>query len=156
MRSVITRFIPFYLFLCMLSAASASPLHWQLNGVTFNDGGMAFGGFDYDSSSATYSNINITTTPGTLLQGGYYSVASPYANPTANTTFSGVSGLPVVSGSTLGLSLSFSAPLTSAGGTLSFAGSAVESTCDSPTCNSFTPQRTVSAGAISAISSSMP
>ena len=156
MRSSITRFIPLYLLLCMVSALGATPLHWQLNGVTFNDGGKAFGGFDYDSNTATYSNINITTTPGTILQGAYYSVAAPYANRTASTTFNGVSGLPVVAGSTLGLSLSFAAPLTSAGGTLSFAGSAVESTCASPTCDSFTPQRTVAAGTVLAISSSAP
>ena len=156
MRGSITRFIPLYLLLGMLSALSATPLHWQLNGVTFNDGGKAFGGFDYDSNSATYSNINITTTPGSVGQGAYYSVAAPYANPTASTTFNGVSGLPVVSGSTLGLSLTFSAALTSAGGTLTFAGSAVESTCASPSCNSFMPLRTVASGTVSAISSSAP
>ena len=140
----------------MLSAATATPLHWQLNGVTFNDGGKAFGGFDYDSSSATYSNINITTTSGSLLQGAYYSSAAPYANPTASTTFSGVSTQPVFPGTTLGLSLSFSLPLTSGGGTLSFAGSAVESICANLTCSSFTPQRTINGGTVSAISSSAP
>jgi len=156
MRSSITRLFPLYLLLGTLSALSAAPLHWQLNGVTFNDGGKAFGGFDYDANSATYSNINITTTPGSVGQGAYYSYAAPYANPIASTTFNGVSGLPVVSGSTLGLSLTFSAALTSAGGTESFAGSAVESTCASASCNSFTPIRTIASGTVSAISSSTP
>jgi hypothetical protein len=144
------------LFSFMLAAASATPLHWQLNGVTFNDGGNAFGGFDFDSSSDTYSNINITTTPGKLLPGAYYTSAAPYANPTASTTFNGVSTVPVFVGSTLGLTLSFASPLTSGGGTVAFGGSAVESTCASPTCNSFTPQRTVTGGTLSAVSSTAP
>lgn len=157
MRSSITRFLQSGLLLCCaLSAGSAAPLHWQLNGVTFNDGGMVFGGFDFDADSNTYSNVNITTTAGKVLQGGYYSSAAPYANPTASTTFYGVSSVPVVPGSTLGLSLSFSSALGGAGGTVSFAGSVVESICASATCNSFTPQRTIAGGTASAVSSSKP
>jgi len=67
------------LLFLMVCAASAANLHWQLNGVTFSDGGRAFGGFDYDAYAGVYSNINITTTPGSLLQGSYYSSAAPYA-----------------------------------------------------------------------------
>src|SRR5579872_1282836 len=114
------------LFSFMLSAASATPLHWQLNGVTFNDGGQAFGGFDYDSSSDTYSNINITTTPGKLTQGGFYSSTAMFPNAVSRTYVYTVSTVPVFSGTTLTLSLSYSAPLTSGGGTVSFAGAAVE------------------------------
>jgi hypothetical protein len=70
-RPVERRFLHCILLLfCMLGVTSATPLHWQLNGVTFEDGGRAFGGFDYDSSTSTHSNINITTTPGKLVQGG--------------------------------------------------------------------------------------
>ncbi|HLN03533.1 MAG TPA: hypothetical protein VK335_29875 [Bryobacteraceae bacterium] len=141
---------------CMLSAVSATPLHWQFNGVTFNDGGQAFGGFDFDSSSDSYSNINITTTAGKLLQGGYYSSAAPYPNPTANTSFNGVSTVPVFVGSTLALSLSFASPLTSGGGTLSFGGAASESVCANPTCAMFNPQRTITSGTVSAVASTTP
>lgn len=156
-RGWITRFLHLFTFLsCMLSAANATPLHWQLNGVTFNDGGKVFGGFDFDSSTATYSNINITTTPGTLLNGAYYSAAAPYANPIANTSFYGVSTVPVFSGSTLTLNLTFASALTSAGGTTGFAGAAVEGTCASSTCVMFTPVRTIASGTVSAISSSAP
>jgi len=144
------------LLLCVVRAASPAPLHWQLNNVTLSDGGRAFGGFDYDASSATYSNINITTTAGSVLQSSYYNSVAPYANPTPSTTFNGVSTVPVFSGTTLGLSLSFASPLTGAGGTISFAGAAAESVCASATCNTFTPMRTVSGGTISAISSSAP
>lgn len=157
LRRRMTEFLPLFVFLtCMLPAASATPLHWQLNGVTFNDGGQAFGGFDFDYSTATYSNINITTTPGKLLQGGYYSSVAPYANPIASTYFDGVSTVPVVAGSTLTLQLTFSSPLTSAGGTVSFSGSLVEGTCTSATCNSFSAVRTITGGTVTAISSSAP
>ena len=156
-RCRMARFLQCSLLLCcLLGAASATPLHWQLNGVTFSDGGKAFGGFDFDSSSATYSNIDITTTSGKLVQGAYYSSAAPLANPSASTTFYGVSTVPVFSGSTLLLSLSFALPLSSGGGTLSFGGSAVESVCASATCAMFTPLRTVTGGTVSAISSTAP
>jgi len=156
-RRGVTQFLRCGLLLsCMLTAASATPLHWQLNDVTFNDGGKAFGGFDYDSSSATYSNINITTTPGTLLNGAYYNAAAPYPNPVASTAFYGVSSIPVVSGTTLTLNLSFASALTSAGGTFSFVGAVVEGTCASATCASFTPVRKVETGTVTAISSSAP
>jgi hypothetical protein len=156
-RPVERRFLHCILLLfCTLGVTSATPLHWQLNGVTFDDGGRAFGGFDYDSITSTYSNINITTTPGKLVQGGYYSSAAPYANSTSNSYFYGVSTVPVVSGSTLSLVLSFSLPLNSGGGTVSFAGAAVEAACANPTCSSFTPQRTITGGTLSAVSSSVP
>ncbi len=156
MRSSATAFLTFGLLLCCLPAATATPLHWQLNGVTFNDGGQAFGGFDYDSSSDTYSNINITTTPGKLTQGGFYSSTAMFPNAVSSTYVYTVSTVPVFSGTTLTLSLSYSAPLTSGGGTVSFAGAAVESTCANTTCAMFTPLRTITAGTISAVSSTAP
>jgi hypothetical protein len=54
--------------------ASTSPSHaltWNLNNVTFADGGTATGSFDYDTATNTYSNINITVT-GPLLGGGSF------------------------------------------------------------------------------------
>ena len=39
------------LLFVMVCHASAAPLHWQLNGVTFSDGGKAFGGFDFDANT---------------------------------------------------------------------------------------------------------
>ncbi len=156
-RSMFTGFLCWFAVLFGgILPATATPLHWQLNGVTFNDGGKVFGGFDFDSSSGTYSNINITTTPGSLLGGAYYNSAAPYANPIANTSFYGVSTVPVVSGSTSTLNLTFASPLTSAGGTFGFSGASVEGTCASSTCASFTPIRTIATGTVTAISSSSP
>jgi hypothetical protein len=73
---------------CLLSAtASAGPVIWTLNGITFNGGGTASGSFTFDAdtgshacSSAltpcgTFSNINITTTTGAGVTGSVYTHA---------------------------------------------------------------------------------
>ena len=105
--------------LCLTGfVAYGFPLHWQLNGATFNDGGSLFGGFDYDADTNTYSNINITSTPGSASTGSYYNSASPVAGAATASVLNAPSAVPVVSGTTIGLALGFSAPLTDAGGTI--------------------------------------
>ncbi|MEM6681223.1 MAG: VPLPA-CTERM sorting domain-containing protein [Pseudomonadota bacterium] len=47
------------LALCTASQANAASITWTLQDVTFNDGGVATGSFDYDALRNTYSNINI-------------------------------------------------------------------------------------------------
>lgn len=43
-------------------AANATPIMWNLQGVTFDDGGTATGSFVYDADTSTYTAINIQTT----------------------------------------------------------------------------------------------
>lgn len=43
-------------------SANAMPITWNLQGVTFNDGGTASGSFVYDADTSMYSSINIQTT----------------------------------------------------------------------------------------------
>lgn len=143
------------LLFSLAGAASGTPKHWQLNGVTFSDGGRAFGGFDFDANTGAYSNINITTTPGSVLQGSFYSSAAPNGNSTAS-SFNGVSTVPVFVTSTFALTLNFSPALTAAGGTVSIAGLAQESICANSDCSSVTPQRPITAGTASAVSTSAP
>lgn len=50
--------------------ASAIPVRWTLSGVTFSDGGTASGSFIYDADLNQYSNISITTTPGSVILTG--------------------------------------------------------------------------------------
>lgn len=151
--SRIETFLLASLLLSLTVGAANAALHWQLNGVTFSDGGKAFGGFDFDASTGVYSNINITTTAGSVLQGSYYSSAAPYANSTANSFFNGVSTVPVFPFSTFALALGFAHVLTPAGGTVPITG-AQESTCVDATCSFVTPQRPITAGTVSAISTS--
>ncbi len=137
--------------------ANAAPLHWQLNGVVFSDGGRVFGGFDYDAGTGTYSNINLTTTPGSIVtSGNYYNSAAPYAGSTAAGYFNGVSTVPVFPGTTAALALGFSPALSASGGTVSIVAFAAESTCANSACGSVTPQRTITSGTATAVSTSAP
>ena len=52
--------------------ASASPLTWTLQGVTFADGAKASGSFTFDATTDTYSGINITTTTGPDFAGATF------------------------------------------------------------------------------------
>jgi len=61
------------------AGASAGTLTWTISGVTFNDGGTASGTFDYDADTDTFSNIDITTTAGTVFGASTYtSLAGAY------------------------------------------------------------------------------
>lgn len=44
--------------------ASAVPLLWTLNDVTFNNGGTASGSFRFDADTASYSDVAVTTAGG--------------------------------------------------------------------------------------------
>ena len=76
-------FRPSRLILClgaitlMIGAAQAQPTNWFLQGVVFDDTGSASGGFAYNFDTNTYSDINITTTAGTIRTTGatYHFVA---------------------------------------------------------------------------------
>jgi hypothetical protein len=46
--------------------SQATPLTWTLSGVTFDDGTMATGYFEFDASTHTSSSFNISTTEGAL------------------------------------------------------------------------------------------
>ena len=53
-------------------SADAAPLRWNLDGVTFPDGGSANGSFVYDADTGMYSDIGINTTAGAILGGATY------------------------------------------------------------------------------------
>ncbi len=103
----------FALWIAVTSApASAVPLLWTLNDVTFNAGGTASGSFRFDADTASYSDIAVTTsgtgdsdTSFDLVAGtglGYLQLLDSSAGP----DYSGA----------VTLSLSFLAELTNAGG----------------------------------------
>jgi hypothetical protein len=102
--------------LCFLPVfASATPLLWTLDaGITLTGGGTVSGSFVYDAATNTYSNVNITTTAGTLPGATYRFVAPGPQN---------VFGLTVVTTSGAnqagnpGLNLLFVGGLLAAGGT---------------------------------------
>jgi hypothetical protein len=66
-----------FLTVSALSVVGA-PVTRNLSGVTFGEGGTASGSFVFDSSTNTYSSINITTTSGSTLTGTTYNGLSGY------------------------------------------------------------------------------
>jgi hypothetical protein len=58
-------------------SVQAFPVTWTLEDVVFDDGGIAFGSFDYDTDTNAYSAINITTTAGSTLSGTQYGFINP-------------------------------------------------------------------------------
>ena len=61
------------LLIGLSAAASAGPILWTFSGATLTDGGTITGSFDFDADTNTYSNVNVVTTPGSLLSGSVYS-----------------------------------------------------------------------------------
>ncbi len=65
-------------------SATATPLTWYLDGVTFVDGGSASGSFVFDADAGApcgtlvhcglFSNVNIVTTSGSGMSGAVYTV----------------------------------------------------------------------------------
>ncbi len=132
-------------------------MHWQLNGVIFSDGGRAFGGFDFDPVLVTYSNIDITTTPGSVASSGsYYSSPIPPPNVPGPGYMNAVATVPVFPGTTEAISLTFSPPLSAAGGTANIVPFAAEALCATSGCGSITPQRTITTGTVTGTSTSTP
>jgi hypothetical protein len=65
------------ILLFIAGIASAAPVTWTLNGVTFDDGGTATGQFDYDADLKQYSNVSITTSFVNEYPSQIYNLAEP-------------------------------------------------------------------------------
>jgi len=92
------------------SSAQATPILWTFSNAMFDDGGLIQGSFEFDAATSLYSNIAITTTPGTSFGGAFYDgslidIAWPESLRVSNDATS--------------LWLGFNEPLTAAGGEIS-------------------------------------
>jgi hypothetical protein len=117
------------------SAVAFGPRTWYLDNVLFDDGGAATGSFVYDSVSNTYSNVDITVTPGTTFTSIYhYGVPGAGPAPTgfANTVRAFAS-LPAHLGDRF-FNGNFLSALTNDGGIVGFNALAQEASCDSADC----------------------
>jgi len=117
------------------AATAFGPRTWYLDNVLFDDGGQATGSFVYDSVSNTYSNVDITVTPGTTFTSGYhYGVPGAAPAPTgfANTVRAFAS-LPAHIGDRF-FNGNFLSALTNDGGIVGFNPLAQEASCDSADC----------------------
>jgi hypothetical protein len=117
------------------SAPVFGPRTWYLDNVIFDDGGQATGSFVYDSVTNTYSNVDISVSPGATFTTGYhYGVPGAAPAPTgfANTVRA-LASLPAHQGDRL-FNGNFLSALTNDGGIVGFNSSAQESSCDSADC----------------------
>ena len=123
-----------------IGSASAVPINWHLQGVTFDDGGTASGSFTFDAAGGGYSNVNIVTTSGAVRSGDSYIAVCgtdvPSCNGLSPSNFS-VLFLSSVATDQTGapaFALNFGAPLTDLGGMIPIEFS-IEASCDSPSCS---------------------
>lgn len=122
-------------------SAQAVPIKWTLTEVAFDGGGAASGSFVHDADLGTYSNISITTTPGTSGTPGSFSALCSDSNcaaiPTPSITFVN----PVTSNDLTNVKLLYfvlTAPLPNAPGTADFSFGAT-GTCISSNCTGLPP-----------------
>jgi hypothetical protein len=115
--------------------ASATPLTWNLLGVTFDDGGTATGSFVFDADTGTFSAISIVTSPDPALGRG-----ATYGIPTgigSDTFFDTITSFPAAGKDRFLFVLL--APMTNAGGLIGIEPGgplvpSVETTCPDDVC----------------------
>jgi hypothetical protein len=150
-------------------SAKAEPLTWYLSGVTFDDGGTATGGFNFDPDAGTpcrtgaspcgmFSNVDIKTTTGGTRTGATYMFVcgqdvptctgvSPDSTAVLNLTTSAANqtGLPAFALFFTGVGGVPPAGLTDFGGTIdvsnssSSVGAGLEASCSDAACSAPAP-----------------
>ncbi|TGD73622.1 hypothetical protein E4634_11430 [Mangrovimicrobium sediminis] len=121
------------LLTAMLSvAAEAAPVKWYLQDVTFEDGARVEGSFVFDADTNTYSDIDVTTSPGVAeIVGGVETTVSGFLYDRVSTRIVLAPDPEIVYiddaaqdaiGQGVGIvELSFRSPLTNAGGRVQLA-----------------------------------
>lgn len=129
-----------------LSAFSvqATPVTWNLNGVTFNDGATASGSFVWDATLNSAGAFSISTTSGALTAFTYDGTNSFFFG---KDIFTAPSLLWVENGFTRYIDLTFASALSDAGGTvaLNTGDFSVNGSWECDNCNT---TRTVTAGSV--------
>lgn len=95
-------------------SARAALVTWTLDGVTFADGSLATGSFNFDADGGLFSGVNVTTIPGApLLSLNYDRVGSG-----SSSTFVGLESGPIPAITLATFDLALLAAMTDAGGTI--------------------------------------
>jgi hypothetical protein len=121
------------------SAADAAPVFWNLNGVSFADGGTASGSFVYDADADFYPTWSISVTGGTTAALPAYTYITPSG-------FLGIHSATmadfVAVPTTRYIRLSFLSALTNSGGTIGL------NTATSFECNNCSIRRNIVTGSV--------
>jgi len=139
----------------LVPTASASPVTWDLSGVTFTSGASASGSFVYDALTNTYSSIDITVS-GAAFGNGTYTILDPGFGSSGSEIVAVPSALADFTNTPV-LAFDFASPLTDAGGTIALLadGHGIQQ-CVDPACSvSFTVDA-VSAGSVTTSLTSVP
>ncbi|WP_428409518.1 VPLPA-CTERM sorting domain-containing protein [Hyphococcus sp.] len=137
--------------LSLAVAAQAAPVTWYLQDVGFDDGGTAVGSFVFDADAGVFSDINVTTTAGSALDGETYDVPLPSSPGNATfLSFANSAGIADFTGyDAIGIELD--SAMTNLGGLIliKIAGFALESRCVTADCFAVAdPLRRITSGYI--------
>jgi hypothetical protein len=134
------------------AVSNAAAKRWYIHDAVLSDGAQVFGSFMFDATTGTYSSISVTTTGGKAGPSAGYSFNIPASS--SNIALNLVSASPIISGTTTTLALTFPAPLTNAGGTITIL-NAAEGTCSNVSCSASTMLRSTAVnGSVSTIQES--
>jgi len=106
----------------LASPAVATPVLWNLSGVTFADGGTASGSFTYDAATGTYSSWSISVVGGTTAALPTFTYDAGSSKPTncvaKDACFDTILATTHVGDIVREIGFDHGVPLTDAGGTL--------------------------------------
>ena len=111
MRYILSLFVFF-----IVGTAQATPIAWTVNNAVFDDGTSLTGGFTYDESTTSFTDITLTTQATSFIVGSSYSSLTSTGIGPASQTAQGLSLNLFNRG---GLNIVFSALLTDLGGVVS-------------------------------------
>ncbi|MEC5384842.1 PEP-CTERM sorting domain-containing protein [Uliginosibacterium sp. H3] len=145
------------LFACaaflLAGTVNATPIQWNLSGVTFNDNTTLSGSFFYDAATSTYSNWSLTSTAGTLAGYAYTTANSASYFLSSPTEF-----MVIANDYSRYINLNFVAPLTALGGTVALELTDAPRLWDTGSweCMNCGSPRVVTAGSVSTASTNVP
>jgi hypothetical protein len=130
--------------------AKASVLTWSVSG-TFVDGGAFGGSFSYDASMNIYSDIDITTSPGSSFIGAHYSfLGSAGGFAPKPSEMQALTSNAVNQGGLPALHLGFTPPLSDFGGTVASSWYD-EGICFNAACSAIVVYRVINGGTAVAV-----
>ncbi len=124
--------------------AGASPILWNLSGVTLADGGVATGSFMFDADTSLYSSVDITTSGGSIAGTTYLDVVT---GPAVGSFILAAAPVASYGIGTQSFLIQYSSALTDAGGTAPITTGA-EGPCQDSQCDVIDVDRFVTAGAV--------
>ena len=139
------RYLIGMLFFAVSTAAFAAPVEWTLQDVQFEDGGTAYGSFTFDADLGQFSDVNVTTTSGTMFSGLEYDGCHGFFGCTESAIVVGID-----SDLNQWFGFALDSPLTNAGGTRQLVIAPCQASCEIVDIDTGSVRNVVS-GSVSAV-----